>query len=128
VLPTVAQSVSLLSTQTFNVSPSTDIQDVQQTTETSTSEQHFSHPLSLNYSLVFNPDGSSTQVTKNDQRALVRESFGDSHGRDRSLYNQVHSTDTLQCDASFNVTGTPVLRPPRRTAPSTLAVPATAVR
>ena len=117
VLTTVAQSVNFLSTQTFNVSPSTDIQDVQQSTrvdsrvlmrgagEESTSEQHFSYPLSLNYSLIFNPDGSSTQVTTSDQRDLVRESFGDSQGRDRSLDNHVHSTDTLQFDASFNVTG-----------------------
>jgi hypothetical protein len=117
VLTTVAQSVNFLSTQTFNVSPSTDIQDVQQGTrvdsrvvtragdEESTREQHFSYPLALNYSLIFNPDGSSAQVTTSDQRDLERESFGDSHGRDRSLHNHVHSTDTLQFDASFNVTG-----------------------
>jgi len=117
VLTTVAQSVNFLSTQTFNVSPSTDIQDVRQTTqvdsrvstrgggEESTSEQHFSYPLNLNYSLIFNADGSSTQVTASDQLDFERESFGDSHGRDRSLHNHVHATDTLQFDASFNVTG-----------------------
>jgi hypothetical protein len=113
---TVAQSVNFLSTQTFDVSPSTDIQNAQQTTHVDSrvstgrgaqehiSEQHFSYPLTLDYSLVFNTDGSSTQVTTSDQRDLERESSGDS-ARDRTLHNHVRATDTLQFDANFNVTG-----------------------
>ena len=117
VLTTVEQTVNFLSTQTFDVSPSTDIQNVQQTTrvdsrvstrggaEEGTREQHFMYPLTLDYSLVFNPDGSATQVTTSDQRDLERESRGDSGGRDRTLHNHVHATDTLQFDANFNITG-----------------------
>jgi Peptide N-acetyl-beta-D-glucosaminyl asparaginase amidase A len=117
VLTTVEQTVKFLSTQTFDVSPSTDIQNVQQTTrvdsrvstsgggEEGTREQHFSYPLTLDYSFVFNPDGSSTQVTTADQRDLERESRGDSDQADRTLHNHVRATDTLQFDANFNITG-----------------------
>ena len=117
VLTTVEQSVNFLSTQTFDVSPSTDIQNVQQAThvdsrvstrgggQEDTSERNFSYPLTLNYSLVFNPDGSATQATTSDQRDLEREAHGDSGARDRTLDNHVRATDTLQFDAGFNVTG-----------------------
>jgi Peptide N-acetyl-beta-D-glucosaminyl asparaginase amidase A len=116
VLTTVEQSVNFLSTQTFDVSPSTDTQNVQQATHVDsrvstlgagredTSERHFSYPLTLDYSLVFNADGSATQVTTADQRDLERESHGDS-GAAATLHNHVRATDTLQFDATFNVTG-----------------------
>jgi hypothetical protein len=116
VLTTVEQTVNFLSTQTFDVSPSTDIQNVQQTTHVNsrvsrreggqefTREQHFSYPLALDYSFIFNADGSSTQITTADQRDFERESRGDG-GRDRTLHNHVHATDTLQFDANFNITG-----------------------
>jgi hypothetical protein len=117
VVTTVEQSVSFLSVQQFDVSPSTDIQNAQQTTrvdsrvtrrggaEEDASEQHFRYPLTLNYSFVFNPDGTATQVTTSDQRDLEREFHADSPGRERTLHNHVRATDTLQFDANFNVTG-----------------------
>jgi len=49
-------------------------------------------------------DGSSTQITTADQRDFERESRGDG-GRDRTLHNHVHASDTLQFDANFNITG-----------------------
>jgi len=103
--------------QEFDVSPTTDIQNAQQTTrvdsvvstrsdgDESVSEQHFSYPLRLNYSFVVNADGTATQITSSDQRDLERESHPDASGRVRTLDNQVHATDTLQFDASFHILG-----------------------
>ena len=71
----------------------------------SVSEQHFSYPLRLNYSFVVNADGTATQIATSDQRDLERESRPDANGRVRTLDNQVHATDTLQFDASFNILG-----------------------
>jgi hypothetical protein len=117
VLTTLRQSISYVNRQEFDVSPTTDIQNAQQTTrvdsvvstraggDESVSEQHFSYPLRLNYSFVVNADGTATQITTSDQRDLERESRPDANGRVRILDNQVHATDTLQFDASFNILG-----------------------
>jgi hypothetical protein len=59
----------------------------------------------LNYSFVVNADGTATQIVTSDQRDLERESRPDANGRVRTLDNQVHATDTLQFDASFNILG-----------------------
>jgi len=117
VLTTLRQSISYVNRQEFDVSPTTDIQNAQQTTrvdsvvstraggDESVSEQHFSYPLRLNYSFVVNADGTATQIATSDQRDLERESRPDANGRVRTLDNQVHATDTLQFDASFNILG-----------------------
>ena len=117
VLTTLEQSISYLSRQEFDVSPTTDIQNARQTTRVdsvvstragaaeSVSEQHFSYPLTLDYSFIVNADGTATQVTTSDQRDLEREARADANGRARSLDNHVHATDTLHFDASFNILG-----------------------
>jgi hypothetical protein len=118
VITTLEQSVSFSNRQEFDVSPTTDIQNAQQMTRVdalvstradgheSVREQHFTYPLALDYSLVFNADGTATQVTTSDQRDLVRESGGDSGARGRTLDNHVHATDTLLFDAAnFSVLG-----------------------
>ena len=117
VLTTLEQSISYVNRQEFDVSPSADIQNAQQTTrvdsvvstraggDESVSQQHFSYPLRLNYSFVVNADGTATQITTSDQRDLERELRPDANGRVRTLDNQVHATDTLQFDASFNILG-----------------------
>ena len=113
VLTTLEQSVSFVSRQQFDVSPTTDIQNAQQTTrvdalvttradgEESVSEQHFSYPLTLNYSFVANADGSATQVVTSDQRDSESAAGSDAWGgRSRTLDNHVHATDTLQFPAT----------------------------
>jgi hypothetical protein len=117
VLTTLEQSVSFVNRQEFDVNPSTDVQNAQQTTTVdswvtthtdggeSVSEQHLIYPLLLNYSFVVNADGSATQITTSDQRDLERETRGGAQGGTRTLDNHVHATDTLLFDASLNVTG-----------------------
>ena len=117
VITSLDESVSFVNRQEFDVSPSTDTQNAQQTTRVdelvstrangaeSLSERHLTYPLTLNYSLVFNADGTATQVTTSDQRDLEREAHGGWGGRGSTLDNHVHATDTLQFDSSFNVLG-----------------------
>jgi len=115
---TFEQTVSFLNRQEFDVSPSTDIQNVQQATTVdsrvstregstvSTREQHFSYPLRIDFSFVVNADGSQTQTTTSEQGELVRESAsGGSQEHDRSLENEVRATDTLNFDAAGNFLG-----------------------
>ena len=111
---TLEQSIGYLNTQQFDVSPATDIQNVQQITTvdsrvstrgpgTETSrEEHLSYPLALNYSFVFNPDGSVTQSTSAEQRWLLQS---DSLPGAASISNEVRSADTLNYDASGNFLG-----------------------
>lgn len=113
---TLEQSVGFLNTQQFDVGPTRDTQNVQQFTtvdsrvstrggngETSR-ESHASYPLAINYSFVFNPDGSVTQTTSVDQRDLEFASAGGAFGFS-TLSNEVRSTDTLNYDASGNFLG-----------------------
>jgi hypothetical protein len=117
VITTLEENMSFVNRQEFDVSPSTDIQNAQQTTRVdelvstrtggaeTLSERHFTYPLTLNYSLIFNGDGSSTQITTSDQRDIERDSRVGWGGRGSTLDNHVHATDTLQFDSSLNVTG-----------------------
>ena len=82
IVTTLEQSIGYLNTQQFDVSPSQDVQNVQQLTTVeshvttrgagleSSREQQLSYPLKINYTFVFNPDGTVTQTTVIDQRAL----------------------------------------------------------
>lgn len=111
---TLEQSVGYLNTQQFDVSPATDIQNVRQITtvdtrvstrgggEESSREEHLSYPLALNYSFVFNPDGTITQTVSAAQRWLRHESGVEGSS---SVSNEVHSADTLNYDASGNFLG-----------------------
>jgi hypothetical protein len=115
VTTTLEQSLNYRSNQQFNVSPSTDIQNVQQSNTVSTRttsrsnagvvsrEQQLSYPLSINFDFVANPDGTFTQTTSVEQKDLERVT---TDGADTArLANQVRSRDTLNLDASFKIVG-----------------------
>jgi hypothetical protein len=116
---TVNQTVDFSSNQTFDVSPTTDIQNAQQLTTVdsqtvtrdgrveNTKDQHFRYPLTIDYTFVLNSDGTYSQTTTADQKDLENETrsasgVGTSSTR---LENEVHATDTLSFDSSFNVLG-----------------------
>jgi hypothetical protein len=114
---TVEQSVKFVNTQEFDVSPTTDGQNAQQTTSvdsvvstregwfTTISEEHFRYPLTIDYLLTFNADGSSTQVTTVRQQDHVRASGYQNGPWDRTVDEEVESTDTLSLSPSFSITG-----------------------
>ena len=115
---TVEQTVDFLNNQQFNVSPTTDIQNAQQTTTidsristrdaffVNTTEHHFSYPLTIDFSFLVNPDGSLSQTTTVDQKDLINESktLNDFRFYDSKLSNEVHATDT-RSGASFGPSG-----------------------
>ncbi|HMD21068.1 MAG TPA: peptide-N4-asparagine amidase, partial [Alloacidobacterium sp.] len=119
VVTTVEQSIHWLNNQQFDVSPTTDIQNVQQTSTVdsststhegpfvTTNEQHFSYPLTLDFSYVVNPDGSFYQTTTSSQKDLetsAQEINGFKVFESR-LDNKVNATDTLNWDSSGNFLG-----------------------
>jgi len=71
----------------------------------SVSEQHFSYPLRLNYSFVVNADGTATQITNQRSARSERDRAPTRTAVCAHSNNQVHATDTLQFDASFNILG-----------------------
>ncbi len=117
---TLSQAVNFLSTQTFDVNPyvGPDIQNAVQTTTVdsitttrngllvNTDRQHFSYPFTLDYSFLYNADGTYTQTVTSDQKDTVTESQSiDGLQLFSGQYNEeVHSHDTLQFDANFNLT------------------------
>ncbi|WP_353070083.1 peptide-N4-asparagine amidase [Tunturibacter empetritectus] len=117
---TVAQKVNFLSAQTFdvNVANGPEIQNLVQTStvdsETTTRDgflvektsKHISFPLTLDYSFLNNPNGTFTQVVSSNQQDLHNEakSLNGFQYFQSSAKEQVNSQDTLQFDASFNVT------------------------
>lgn len=116
---TVNQTVNFLSMQEFDVSPTTDIQNAQQTStldskvkttggpNAGTVDQHFSYPLNINYSFVVNADGSFSQAVTSDQQDLMREVRNPvgSSAMVTNLSNEVNATDTLNWDANGNFLG-----------------------
>ena len=115
---TVEQTVDFLSNQQFNVSPTTDVQNAQQTSTVNsrtstqdgflvnTTEQQFSYPLTVDYSYLVASDGSATQTTTVSQKDLTSESKG---LNGFSLYqsnvsNEVNATDTLNLNSSGALT------------------------
>lgn len=116
---TVEQSVGFLNNQQFNVSATTDIQNLQQATtvdsRTSTrdlffvnvTEQHFKFPLTIDYSFVSKPDGSASQATTVDQKYLFKESKslnGFSYD-EKKVSDAVNTTDTLGFSSSGALIG-----------------------
>jgi hypothetical protein len=116
---TVEQKVDFLSTQTFNVNANTgyDLQNAVQTStvdsETTTRSgikvetltKHISYPLTLDYALAANADGTYTQAVTSDQQDLLNESLklnGFPVYRSETQ-EQVKSSDTLQYTASFSL-------------------------
>jgi Peptide N-acetyl-beta-D-glucosaminyl asparaginase amidase A len=116
---TVEQRVAFLSNQQFNVGPTTDIQNAQQTSTldsttttkdaffVNTTEQHFSYPLTIDFSFQVNPDGTETQATTVAQKDLVNESKSLNGFKffDSNLSNEVNATDTLNINSSGALTG-----------------------
>jgi Peptide N-acetyl-beta-D-glucosaminyl asparaginase amidase A len=117
VLTTIEQNVSFSNRQEFDVSPTTDVQNVQQlsTVDARTStregsreavrEEHYAYPLFINYAYEVAADGTATQLTSVDQRDQVRDSGGPFWSAARELDNHVVSQDTLSFDASGNLIG-----------------------
>ena len=115
---TIDETVKFLSTQEFDVNPSPpyspDIQNAQQSTTVDSKittdggenagivEQHFSYPLSIDFSFLINADGSQTQTVTSDQQFLVREVNNTGEGRAvvSNESNHVHAMDTLNWNAS----------------------------
>ena len=111
---TIHQKVHFSSAQTFDVSANLDMQNARQLTtvdsrttrwggrDSGEVEQHFSYPLTIDYSFMVNPDNSFSQTTTVDQTDVVRkfgwEGWDDGFASNES--NEVHATDTLNWDAN----------------------------
>jgi hypothetical protein len=116
---TVEQTVAFLSNQQFNVGPTTDLQNAQQTSTVDsvtttrdaffvkTTEQHFSYPLTVDFSFLVNSDGSQTQTTTVSQKDLISESKSLNGFKfyESNLSNQLSSTDTLPFNSSGALLG-----------------------
>lgn len=116
---TVDQTVDFTSTQDFNVSATTDIQNaVQMSTLDSTVttkggafagivQKRFSYPLTLDYSFVVNPDGSFSQKVSSDQQYLVRtlDNPQGAKAMVNDLSDQVSASDTLNWNSSGQFLG-----------------------
>jgi hypothetical protein len=110
----IRQQVSFGNLQTFNITATTYTQDITQTTQlnstviTSNREgpavarESFTYPLTLNYTLTFNADGSiiqNGQVSQEFDHDFASPWFAG------VVRNKVKSVDTLDLDSSFHITG-----------------------
>jgi hypothetical protein len=110
----IRQSVNFNNVQNFLINATTYTQDVTQNTEldstvTRTGEgsghvtqESFVYPLTLNYTLTFNTDGSITQnglASQEFDHDTVSPSFAS------GVRNRVKSVDTLDLTSSFSITG-----------------------
>ena len=110
----IRQQVSFGNLQTFNITATTYTQDITQTTQlnstviTSNREgpavarESFTYPLTLNYTLTFNADGSiiqNGQVSQEFDHDFAAPWFAG------VVRNKVKSVDTLDLDSSFHITG-----------------------
>jgi hypothetical protein len=116
---TVQQSVAFLSNQQFNVGPTIDVQNAVQTSTldsvtttkdaffVNSTEQHFSYPLTIDFSFLVNPDGTETQTTTVAQKDLISESKSLNGFKfyNSSLSNEVNAADTLNVNSSGALTG-----------------------
>ena len=114
----VSQSIDFSNRQQFTVSATQYVQNITQGTKidsgTETRQfgavalagQHFSYPLTLDISVLGNPDGSSSQTTTCDQRFDRQEArVGKGLPFLGTLDVHVASADTLLFDAAGNNTG-----------------------
>jgi hypothetical protein len=110
----VLQSIKFSNTQNFTINATHYIQDITQATgvESRTiaherglyfaSIEAFRYPLTLNITETFNTDGTLSLQTTSEQKFkhdLLDPFFAS------AVENSVSSTDTLQFDSSFNLTG-----------------------
>ena len=115
---TVRQTLSFSNQQRFLISATEYIQKIRQGTEifsavdttgphaVAHSDQHFSYPLTLDYTFVANADGSGAQTTSIDQKFESQDArVGGGRPTLATVSNAVKSTDTLLFNASGAVTG-----------------------
>ena len=119
---TVSQAVNFLSTQEFNVNPTTGVPEIQNAQQTSTLDshttirggpnsgtidQHFSYPLIIDYTFNQHANGNYYQTVRADQRFLFRQvnNTGDGPAVVTNETNHVHAMDTLNWDPNFNFLG-----------------------
>ena len=110
----IRQKVNFNNVQNFVINATTYTQDVTQNTQldstvTRTEEgspqvtrESFVYPLTLNYTLTFNADGSVTQdglASLEFDHDIVSPSFAS------AVRNRVKSVDTLDLSSSFSITG-----------------------
>jgi hypothetical protein len=110
----IRQRVNFNNAQNFVINATTYTQDVTQNTQldstvTRTAEgsrqvtqESFAYPLTLNYTLTFNADGSITQdglASQEFDHDVVSPSFTS------VVRNRVKSVDTLDLNSSFHITG-----------------------
>jgi hypothetical protein len=110
----IRQRVNFSNAQNFVINATTYTQDVTQNTQldstvTRTGEgsgqvtqESFVYPLTLNYTLTFNADGSITQdglASQEFDHEVVSPSFAS------AVRNRVKSVDTLDISSSFSITG-----------------------
>ncbi|HEY1500184.1 MAG TPA: peptide-N4-asparagine amidase [Acidobacteriaceae bacterium] len=116
---TVTQQVGFTNNQQFDVSGTTDVQNVAQLTTVDSSsvtkegwletkkEQHFRYPLTINFSFVVNSDNSEDQTTtvKQGFDTQERTSLNGWPLYDSKVHEETNATDTLPFDASGNFLG-----------------------
>jgi hypothetical protein len=115
---TVRQTVSFSNQQQFVISDAQYVQKIQQGTQVVSAvdtrgphavahvDQHFSYPLTLDYTFLSNPDGSGSQTTAVDQKFASQEArVGGGRPSLGAVSNEVKSADTLLFDAAGNITG-----------------------
>lgn len=114
----VQQNIQFSSVQTFNITNTAFVQDIQQRTTISSethssgpqggnTQQSFEWPLDLSFTFAINPDGTGFQTTTIRQQFQSagmnhRNAGGDSFS---VVSNTVTPSDTLLFDANFNITG-----------------------
>ena len=119
---TVSQAVNFLSTQEFNVDPTTGVPEIQNAQQTSTLDshttirggpnagsidQHFSYPLTIDYTFNQHSNGNYYQTVTADQKFLVRQvnNSGEGPAVVTNESQHVHSMDTLNWDPNFKFLG-----------------------
>ena len=110
----IRQQVTFRNVQNFDINATAYTQDISQNTQLSSTvitsnsqgpaiaRESFTYPLTLNYTLIFNADGSITQngqVSQEFDRDFV------SPLRASVVRNKVNSVDTLDLSSSFQITG-----------------------
>jgi hypothetical protein len=110
----VRQKVNFNNSQSFNINATTYTQDVTQNTQVESTvtthdteashvtHESFRYPLTLDYTLTFNADGSISQA------GLASQEFGHDVASPwfaSSVRNRVKSVDTLEINSSFQISG-----------------------
>jgi hypothetical protein len=110
----IRQQVTFSNLQNFNITTTAYTQAISQDTQLSSTvitgnsqgsavaRESFTYPLTLNYTLIFNADGS---ITQNGQVSQEFDHDIVSPLRASVVRNKVKSVDTLDLNSSFQITG-----------------------